>query len=623
MEQGFDHPKFQNDSRWPRRLLHVPSMTSYAWQPGNTYGGRREPEYVAISYTWGRFMLKDGELPHVKPLKIKGVDWPIPRINPDTHFSVDEFQRAIWETVKEPDRHYTFNDWKWETMRNQSWRHKAWMGVLAWLEKTARVYDFLWLDIACIDQRWNTTTMREIGRQARIFRHAKHTYAWLSRHPYTTLEPIVRNIEHALFGLQHEPFPSQQNGQQDLARFDSRPLVELALDSLTQLVTDPWFSSLWTLQEAFLCNHAFILSRDSRCVCEGHLLQPQSCSLDYLFSYANDIIMWSERSHVPKAEPQYSQLMKVIHDSGLAALWYNSPMALLGVSYNRQSTRELDRVYGVMQVFGSDFKVGLSREEVDPGYEHTLSELEDEFGTAILNKYPVLSQMHVYLDQPAIGKGWCVRGNSAVPAIAERGDLFGWDSGNRIDVNRDAWCVCFCELSTQVVQGVTWAHLSGRACSFKVLQRAWLEADEAPYTKKIMQSGWRMHRCTIPSIQMIALDRGIDFSSNIPGLDIVNVVNEGDQMRQHQLAALLAAHYEGVGLKVFLLGRCHYSDHFHFDVGLLLLKRNAIGIPHWRRIGICMWLTSHLPRPEEVRQSHVHQLLGESPEWDHLEGFYG
>lgn len=40
-------------------------------------------------------MLKDGELPYIKPLKIKGVDWPIPRINLDTYFSVNEFQRAI------------------------------------------------------------------------------------------------------------------------------------------------------------------------------------------------------------------------------------------------------------------------------------------------------------------------------------------------------------------------------------------------------------------------------------------------------------------------------------------------------------------------------------------------
>lgn len=59
-------------------------------------------------------------------------------------------------------------------------------------------------------------------------------------------------------------------------------------------------------------------------------------------------------------------------------------------------------------------------------------------------------------------------------------------------------------------------------------------------------------------------------------------------MRQHQLAVLLTIYYKGVGLKVFLLGRCYYSDYFHFDIGLLLLKRNAIGILYWRRIGICI-----------------------------------
>lgn len=40
---------------WPRRLLHVPTMTSFEWAPGNYYGSTQEPSYNATSYTWGRW----------------------------------------------------------------------------------------------------------------------------------------------------------------------------------------------------------------------------------------------------------------------------------------------------------------------------------------------------------------------------------------------------------------------------------------------------------------------------------------------------------------------------------------------------------------------------------------
>src|SRR4051812_12260855 len=95
-----DHPEFNNGGVWPRHLLHVPTMTSHKWQPGNTYGGQREPKYAAISYTWGRWRLKTTtELPGVVPLNISDVKWPIPRIHPD-HFTVDDFQNAVNSAVK-------------------------------------------------------------------------------------------------------------------------------------------------------------------------------------------------------------------------------------------------------------------------------------------------------------------------------------------------------------------------------------------------------------------------------------------------------------------------------------------------------------------------------------------
>lgn len=54
---------FDDDCDWPRKLLHVPSMTSYPWAPGDRYGEAVKPGYLAITYMWGRWRLGDGENP--------------------------------------------------------------------------------------------------------------------------------------------------------------------------------------------------------------------------------------------------------------------------------------------------------------------------------------------------------------------------------------------------------------------------------------------------------------------------------------------------------------------------------------------------------------------------------
>ena len=63
-------------------------------------------------------------------------------------------------------------------------------------------------------------------------------------------------------------------------------------------------------------------------------------------------------------------------------------------------------------------RLAISREDVDPRREYTLAELEDESGAALIERYLILIQIHVYLSPPELGKGWCVRGNPAVPMIA-------------------------------------------------------------------------------------------------------------------------------------------------------------------------------------------------------------
>ena len=88
--------------RWPRRLLHVPSLTSFEWEPGNRYGGHTCPLYNTLSYTWGRFALGNHEQPQVKalPIHFQGRrSWKVPRINPE-HFTVSEFLAVVQLAVQ-------------------------------------------------------------------------------------------------------------------------------------------------------------------------------------------------------------------------------------------------------------------------------------------------------------------------------------------------------------------------------------------------------------------------------------------------------------------------------------------------------------------------------------------
>ncbi len=133
---------------WPRRLLHVPTMTSMVWRPGNLYGDFESPAYNAVSYTWGRFRLDQGGKPRpqkyndIQGLPIRGVEWTVPPINPE-HFQEQELSALL---------------------KRMTWPSSV---------------EFVWIDIACIDQRRGSEEgSLEVGRQAAIFRGARHVFIW-------------------------------------------------------------------------------------------------------------------------------------------------------------------------------------------------------------------------------------------------------------------------------------------------------------------------------------------------------------------------------------------------------------------------------------------------------------
>lgn len=98
---------------------------------------------------------------------------------------------------------------------------------------------------------------------------------------------------------------------------------------------------------------------------------------------------------------------------GLWGLATRDPTALYRVAQYRPTRNDRDRVHGIQQVFG--FRLGAS----DPaltGANLVFSRflLENQLGEAILKKFPVLSQLHVYDETVELGCGWRVSPSSRV-----------------------------------------------------------------------------------------------------------------------------------------------------------------------------------------------------------------
>ncbi|CAI6332888.1 unnamed protein product [Periconia digitata] len=210
---------------WPRRLLHISSLRVYEKNRENCYNGIREPRYATISYTWGRF-----EVPQEETLKIAGITWKIPSVDRE-HFTVGHFARTI----------------------------RA-IGTISNVE-------FLWLDVACVNMTSGSDLdAEEISKQGDIFRGASQSFIWLSE---TTSEMLSTTLERTAAFVdtyRHENHALEGNHCHPQSSSQISPI-------LGRLLADPWFKSLWTLQEAMANPNAILLSADG-----SPTILPAGCS---------------------------------------------------------------------------------------------------------------------------------------------------------------------------------------------------------------------------------------------------------------------------------------------------------------------------------------------------------
>jgi hypothetical protein len=527
--------------RWPRRLLHVPSMTSYRWQPGNIYGSTNCPEYNALSYTWGRYCETD-KSSNIPTIKIDNIDWSIPKVH-KAHFDVQELETVI----------------KMSTVESQG------------LECT----EFLWIDIACIDQGGNVSSDLEIGRQAQIFRNAHRVYIWLGH------TSAVRLREFQLFSS----FWGTMKESEEITRYNQAALDE-AHGLLEKLHEEPWFTSVWTLQEAYLRKDAILLSRDAKSI---HISNASNIVINSApiknkseafqlrhFLVACDSVWLLCWAGLPNLKSENS--VYLLKELGIVGMNRNDPMRLYATAASRKPKDELDCIYGIQQIF--DLRLGKS----NPLHERdnfTLKQLEDELGEALMQINPVLSQNFVHTNSNLqIGKRWrlsCALENPALP--------FNYDTPWSYHIYEPR-----CKLGTNPVDDVLCGWFQGSTCDFVTLQQAWRTRHlEEPRSELLRQP-----------IVIIQLDVGSEIFMRIPAwrMGYSGTGAAADEVFALDLAEALAElanpeiNFDCDGpqcLRILHLGE-HKSTQGECHLGLILFYSKHEPREVWRRIGICAWL---------------------------------
>ncbi|RYN19229.1 hypothetical protein AA0119_g13091 [Alternaria tenuissima] len=203
-------------THWPRRLLHIPSMRSIERSEDANYDHHHEPKYATLSYTWGRY-----ENPGGPSLHVLNVPWAIPSVDPK-HFTVMQLQNVI-DSIK-----------------------------------LVSSLDFLWLDVACLDFSNASASFDDgIIWQKEIFGSAYQSFVWLSQIDSRMLSVILQDLFEATTYGQHATDRDLQ-ADDEICSY----LRHKARSAFKELLTDPWFTSLWTLQEAMINPDAILLCCD-------------------------------------------------------------------------------------------------------------------------------------------------------------------------------------------------------------------------------------------------------------------------------------------------------------------------------------------------------------------------
>ncbi|KAL8418086.1 hypothetical protein RB594_001633 [Gaeumannomyces avenae] len=656
---------------WPRRLLHVPTLTSHEWRPGHRYGGHERPAYNTLSYTWGRYALKEGEQPAVKalPIRIQGRrTWKIPRINP-AHFSVEEFHAAVKLATA------AFSpldlDNRWIERRHMD---------------PELVVDFLWLDVACIDQEHAKTKLAEINRQAAIFQNSRTSCVWLGHLGHGQLleiQDFCRERGWSQLSVNNQTNKEQQHLEwvkQRLPRVEE--IVDLVLlnkqesdDKDAARTMAPWFSSLWTLQEAYLRPHSCLLPRGCLDMLDGPAAGSSQRMLtlrDLNMALLSAVTLCNECVALDVGpRDRLGAIADKVYEAGLRELYNKSPFAIFAASSRRQAWDPCDRVYGIMQIFG----IQLPLRRRGDGKSCTPAELRQMLSEKLLLAYPVETQLFVHTEPPRDPMSkWRIGSSAALPRWAN--DLVGpARSSERAHWERPhpARPLPLCRFS--VTHGS--AYFQGRLCALNDLLVSFetfdavRPLDHETTSERVEESmgnvdvTFDMIPSTLPGgsrLQIPGITGFLFADINYHYNDVHNILakmatnskdTDGGDVQVLLLGScldpLLASYLKQEGAACEEFGAAWREEHDEWFVGLILRKkphhsgqepgRRPTGpcspfVPSYERIGVCKWFKADRWVREEgdekvevgferLTDDMKTLLSGRGDRWCEAEGYWG
>lgn len=320
------------------------------------------PSYYCISHTWGRWYQTNMEIP--------GVNWMVP-------------QNAMFSVSSLPE-------------------------VFAGLDWPVR---YIWFDLFCIPQQGGLQQAEEIGKQADIFQQAENMVIWLNDAlGFQNLERVViwsgllflhrMNKTDASLNMFTEFTDTLINAEgltcvTDDNVFRRKPQVELTTfgdrwaGHADGDLGPMWFSSLWTLQEAYLCPGAWLADSNWKLLSIGNRMLITLDNLSSLVAGPAGTIHFSESIQKPM---NVQDLKRTMMKWQLADLHIQNPGFLLRAAESRVATGP--RVEAIMSALGctSWFDRYLSH-SVD------MSPMSSSTPELVLGMYPVdfLREAHLKL----------------------------------------------------------------------------------------------------------------------------------------------------------------------------------------------------------------------------------
>lgn len=434
--------------------------------------------------------------------------------------------------------------------------------------------------------------MAEIGNQAGIFAKAKGRFIWLHSLPTDTLQRSASSLfrcsarldgdeEYRLNVDDEELITNFVDTEEDMETWlppclEEKSWVEDLGEALATITSDPWFSSLWTLQEAYLSADASVLSLEG-----VEIKRPAygSTGLVTLVMAATEIDNMVERAldradFVSRLSHEQEAKLQAVRSAvrSLGFLAYENATLLYTSASTRTCREPLDRIYAIMQIYG--FRLG---ESADPSRQYSLSELELEFAVALNSLSPIWAQLFIRSQRPTDGRSWCVDQSCQLPSTF-RFDYVVPSSQCRIALDHDRR-----------------PYFHGRTCPLNDLARMW---SAAAADDNLSREFWKEPGM----VHVLALDR-----SSFAEMNIAThlVVPAKETSPNHVRVTELLLNLRSEMIEVFVLGKLlqpvdlQLVDEIEDEsagtdsdvawVGLLARKTSTNGKILWERLGVVLW----------------------------------